>query len=509
MAVDRQAIPSIGAVPSHWRRPFAMVVAAVLLLLAVFHESYWSMVETWARSETFAHGFLIVPIVLFLIWRQRNALADVVPRPFPLAGVVLAGLGVVWLLGELVDVVSVRQFSVVLMIPAVVWLMLGTHVLWRLQFPLAYLLFAVPFGEFLVEPLMVFTADVTVGLVRLTGIPVFREGLYFSLPTGHWAVVEACSGVRYLIASLALGALYAHITYRTWFRRCMFMIAAIIVPIIANALRAYMIVMIGHLSDMSLAAGVDHLLYGWVFFGVVIFLMFWVGGFWRQDVRPQASAQRHSLAGGAQPSVGRYASALALTIALIAAAPLYAAWMDRAGWPAPDLGEEPANIGDWRATGLEPAWTPGYRNTRDQWHAEYQLGGDHVGLYTGFYAEQSRYGKMATWENTLAGRGSDDWRREAGGRGPDGAQRQLLVGPDSRVVAWQWYWVDGHLTTSRHLVKGREALSRLLGGTDDAANIVIYGTYRDRPDEVEPAMREFAAEARPVIEARLEEVGRR
>ncbi|SEO97777.1 exosortase A [Aquisalimonas asiatica] len=509
MAVDRQAFPAVGSVPEHWRRPLTLVAAAIALLLVVFHATYWSMVETWIRSETFAHGFLIVPIALFLVWRQRRVLADVVPRPFPLAGVVLAGLATMWLLGELVDVISVRQFSVVLMIPAVVWLMLGTHVVWRLQFPLAYLLFAVPFGEFLVQPLMVFTADVTVGLVRLTGIPVFREGLYFSLPTGHWAVVEACSGVRYLIASVALGALYAHITYRSWFRRCMFMLAAIIVPILANGLRAYMIVMIGHFSDMSLAAGVDHLLYGWVFFGIVIFLMFWVGGFWREDARPAASPARHGLAAGGRPSAGRYIAALALTVALIVAAPLYAAWMDRAAWPAPDLGAAPETIGDWQLTGAEPAWTPGYRHARDEWHAEYQSGGDRVGLYTGVYAEQNRYGKMATWENTLAGRGSDDWRRQAGGRGPDGAQRQLLVGPDTRVVAWQWYWVDGRLTTSRHLVKGLEALSRLLGGTDDAANIVIYATYRDRPDEVEPAMEVFAEEARPVIEARLEEVGRR
>jgi hypothetical protein len=59
-----------------------------------------------------------------------------------------------------------------------------------------------------------------------------------------------------------------------------------IVPVIANGLRAYMIVMIGHLSSMQLATGVDHIIYGWLFFGLVMFLMFWIGSYWREDTEP-------------------------------------------------------------------------------------------------------------------------------------------------------------------------------------------------------------------------------
>ncbi len=48
---------------------------------------------------------------------------------------------------------------------------------------------------------------------------------------------------------------------------------------LANTLRAYIIVMLGHFSDMKVATGADHLIYGWVFFGLVMFLLFWIGGF--------------------------------------------------------------------------------------------------------------------------------------------------------------------------------------------------------------------------------------
>jgi exosortase len=81
------------------------------------------------------------------------------------------------------------------------------------------LLFAVPFGEAFRPRLMDWTADSTVGALRLTGIPVYREGRYFAIPTGHWSVVEACSGLRYLIASITVGALYAYLTYQRWWKR--------------------------------------------------------------------------------------------------------------------------------------------------------------------------------------------------------------------------------------------------------------------------------------------------
>lgn len=510
MAIELRSVGRVRALPAYWRGPLGGLLGALALLFAVFHETFWSLVGIWSSSGTFAHGFLIGPIALFLIWRQRGAVAPLVPRPCLSAAVLMAALGLAWLLGELVGVDSVRQFSVVLMIPALAWLLLGTAVVWQLIFPLGYLVFAVPFGAFLVEPLMVYTADFTVGMVRLSGVPVYREGMFFSLPSGHWSVVEACSGIRYLIASVALGALYAYMTYTTWPRRTLFMAAAVIVPIVANGLRAYMIVMIGHLSDMKLAVGVDHLLYGWVFFGIVIFLLFWSGSFWRET--PAGGVQGGSTV---EPSTGRshgasLAGALMLASVVIMATPAYAMWIDHGGErDAPRLGALPEIVGAWQRTSDAPAWKPGYRNARDEWHALYRRGDERVGLYVGYYAEQSRHGEMIAWENTLAGQGEAAWDRLQWGSGPAGANRAQLGGPGGQaVVAWQWYWVDGRLTGSSYAVKGAQAVSRLLGGSDDAAHIVVFAPYGDdeRAREVRPAMEAFTDEVLPVARRRLQEV---
>ena len=82
----------------------------------------------------------------------------------------------------------------------------------------------------------------------------------------------------------------------------MFIAASIVVPIVANWLRAYMIVMIGHLSNNKYAVGVDHLIYGWVFFGVVMMLLFSVDRSGRRGRR--GSFRRHSHDAASSPEPG-------------------------------------------------------------------------------------------------------------------------------------------------------------------------------------------------------------
>jgi exosortase len=173
------------------------------------------MVSIWSRSDTFAHAFLVPPIALWLIWRQRERLATLDARPCMWMLLLMAGVALAWLLGDLASVNALTQFAMtgllVLTVPAV----LGLRVARAILFPLVFLFLAVPFGEFLLPQLMDWTADFTVLALRGSGIPVFREGNRIVIPSGAWLVVEACSGVRYLLASLMVGTLFAYLTYRS------------------------------------------------------------------------------------------------------------------------------------------------------------------------------------------------------------------------------------------------------------------------------------------------------
>ncbi len=271
--------------PRAWQSTAIALAVYALWLLAVYRDTVVSMVSIWYRSETFAHGFLVFPISAWLVWRQRARLAQIEPSPAAPAWAIVAlvAAGSLWFAGELADVLAARHFAWVTMLIVGISMLVGPRVARMLLFPLAFLYFAVPIGEFLLPTLIEWTANFTIAALRASGVPVWREGMTFQIPTGAWSVIEACSGLRYLIASLTVGALYAYIAYRSPLRRAAFVVASIVVPIIANWLRAYTIVMIGHLSNNKLAVGIDHIIYGWIFFGLVMLLLFWAGSLWRED----------------------------------------------------------------------------------------------------------------------------------------------------------------------------------------------------------------------------------
>lgn len=193
---------------------------------------------------------------------------------------ILVAVLVLWLFGVLAQLLVIEQGAAFLMLPMIIWAFLGNQVSKILLFTMFFWMFSVPVGEFLIPYLQELTADITVWSLQMTGVPVYREGLYLAVPNGLFEVAVACSGIRYLIASFTLGALFAYLNYRSNKKRLIFILFSIALPLLANGIRAYGIVMIAYLSDMKYATGVDHLVYGWLFFGLVIFVMFAVGSIW-------------------------------------------------------------------------------------------------------------------------------------------------------------------------------------------------------------------------------------
>ncbi|WP_286270963.1 exosortase A [Thalassotalea hakodatensis] len=244
----------------------------------LFADALMGMEAIWRRSDTFAHGYFILPIAMWLVWRNRAPLLIVPLSTSWQALVVLLGSVGLGLIAAVADVNVVSQLAAVVALIAIFWLVIGNKLARVYKFPLIYLLFLVPMGENLIPWLQDVTAWFTVFFLQLTGVPVFRDGLYIQTPSGLFEVAVACSGIRYLIASAAVGALFAYLNYTKLKKQIIFFLFALILPILANGIRAYLIVAIAHYSDMKYATGADHLVYGWLFFGFVIMMMFWVGG---------------------------------------------------------------------------------------------------------------------------------------------------------------------------------------------------------------------------------------
>jgi exosortase A len=388
--------PAPASLSSPWRAS-GLALAVVLLLLGLLYaDTVTTMVGIWSRSETFAHAWLVLPITLWLVWRQRDALAQMVPRPQPwlLLGLIVAASA--WLLADLVQVNSASQLAwmtmVVLAVPAV----LGLQVALAILFPLLFLFFAVPVGEFMLPMMMDWTADFTVAALRLSGIPVYREGLQFVIPSGNWSVVEACSGVRYLIASFMVGTLFAYLNYRSWQRRLVFILVSIAVPIVANWLRAYMIVMLGHLSGNTIAVGADHLIYGWVFFGFVIMIMFAIGARWSEpdaEVAPLSAVKASQLNNERGDWRARPLVVATLLTAGLLAAPHGALWalqQAERGAVEPALALPGQLAPGWqdRGAGTGTGYQPHFVNPSATAQRSYAGAAGEVGVYLAYYRGQ-------------------------------------------------------------------------------------------------------------------------
>jgi exosortase A len=472
--------------PKPWRLPLLGLVLAWLLIAGLYFDTGAAMVVIWNRSETFAHAWVVPPISVWLVWRRRADLAVVMPRPTLRWLWLMPPIGLLWLMGDLAAANSVTQFALVGMLVLTVPVLLGTEVARRIAFPLGFLFFAVPFGDFLTPWLMDRTADFTVIALRASGIPVFREALEFVIPTGSWSVVQACSGIRYLMASVMVGTLFAYLNYRSHAKRWAFVGVAIVTPLVANWVRAYMIVMLGHLSGNKLAVGVDHIIYGWVFFGIIMLAMFMIGARWADpDPEPEPRPASDAVAGSA--ARGRLAAAFGVVVVL-ALLPVgvrtHAAHGGAHGQP--QLAAPTMPGWTWSAEPLS-SWTPEFQNPAAVLHGRYESAdGGAVGVYVGYYRDQ-RYGRqLVTSVNQLTT--GEDWSRTGSDLTVLADQRwrtaelrgQALSvvtgGGDNapRMRVWQVYWINGQLHTSDWRAKLSGVVQTLLGRGDDAAVVIVY-----------------------------------
>ncbi|QPF73693.1 exosortase A [Roseateles sp. DAIF2] len=521
MSMVLPAAPSGPGPTPAWRRALPLMVLALLALLWLYRETGLAMVGIWQRSETFAHAFVVPPIALWLIWRRRTALAALTPRPNLWFLLPLALASLAWLLGELVAVNALTQLALVAQIVLLVPLLWGWQATRVLIFPLAFLFFSVPIGEFMLPGLMEMTADFTVAALRLSGIPVYREGLQFVIPSGNWSVVEACSGLRYLMASVMVGTLFAYLSYYSLRRRLIFIGVAILLPLLGNWLRAYLIVMLGHLSDNKLAAGADHLIYGWVFFGILMLAMFMVGARWTEAepaaAAPQASARMATVSGTMW-----LAPLLALVVFMLP--PLALSRLENQGarsalqMPAPTLS------GWARQDQPLTTWQPVFENPVAEVQQVYARDGERVGLHLAYYRQQAYDSKLISSQNQLVHSENKQWAQLAA------STQTLLLGPDAitlqgadlragrvdggtsgtRLLAWQIYWVDGRPVASPTLAKALGAWQRLRGQGDDAASIVVYtDDVSDNGGPAERRLREFLQDNWASIDALLKQTAGR
>lgn len=510
---------------SGWRLPLILLAAGIALLLLAYGETAASFPRVWSHSDTFTHCYFVIPVCAWLVWRKREALRALTPSPEPWGLLLVAGAGFLWLLAEAVDVLMYAQLGLAAMIPALAFTLFGRRVTRTLTYPFAFFLLVVPFGEVIQPWLMQLTAEFTAAGLRLVGIPVHVEGLFITTPNSRWRVIEACSGLRFLISMFTLGTLFAYLRFRRPSTRLLFGALSVAMPLVANGLRAFSVVLVGYLSDMKIGVGLDHYAIGWALFALVMAIFFFIGSRWveapgaREGALPgeRVAGGRGEAAGPGSEAPRPGSSARGAPIAagtaallLISLPSLVARSLpEGATVPAAPL-SAPAPAKGWVEQKTLAPWRPSFRGTTEEVRVSYAAGEAPVDLYLGFYRSQSQGSELIHFENVVVPRSDETWRPVSERsvthevRGGRLAIRETLVRSDfERYVVWSWYWLPDDFTSSGVVAKLLQARARLVAKRDHAAVIILSTPYDSDPETARARLRAFVTDMLPALHEAL------
>lgn len=260
----------LDALPKSWQMPILALIVAVGALVIITAREWGDMLHQWWNIDTYSHILLVPLIIAWLVALKVGEMVKISPRSFA-PGIALVALALgLWLLGRMTSINLVAQAGAVGAVQATVLAILGARATAHLLLPLAFAVFLVPFGDEIIAPLQTVTAKIAIVLTEWSGIDARIDGIYIDTPAGLFIVAEACSGVRFLVAMVTLATLVCFTRFNSWTKRGVFLSASVIVPILANGVRAWGTIFIAQFYGIEFAEGFDHVVYGWFFFAIVV-----------------------------------------------------------------------------------------------------------------------------------------------------------------------------------------------------------------------------------------------
>lgn len=215
---------------------FCFIAAWILLYL----NSFSALARRW-NTDDYSYCWLVVPLVIYFAWQRRKML-PLARVPSVLSGYIFLFLSIfLFFLGKSSSVDTFVFFSMWLSLFALFLLSMGWSSLKAMMFPFILLVFAIPpppfINRLLTFKLRLISSDLSVRIMQLFNIPVYREGNVIDLGIIQLQVVDACSGLRYVFPTILLGLLMGYMfNSKTW-QRVVVLLATIPTAIATNALR--------------------------------------------------------------------------------------------------------------------------------------------------------------------------------------------------------------------------------------------------------------------------------
>lgn len=242
-----------------------------VLLFAIYYSSFVVMTAWWKRDD-YNYCYLIPFVVIYLIWERRKTLFEApVPSSWMGALPFLAGIFLYWL-GELGGEFYTLYWSSWLVMVGLCWLHLGWNKIKLIAFPLIIVLTMFPLPNFIAWnaslKLQLISSQLGTALIRLYGLSAYRDGNVIDLGFTQLQVVEACSGLRYLIPLLVIGLILVYFFKAPWWKRLFLLVSTIPWAIVVNAFRIALTGILASYWGIGIIEGFSHDFAGWAVFMV-------------------------------------------------------------------------------------------------------------------------------------------------------------------------------------------------------------------------------------------------
>lgn len=488
-----------------------------LILLGLLYGESYSVMLHWWNGEDYNYCYVVPLVVAYLLWEKRAVLRAQLSCP-SWWGLLPLGLGtLLYLLGELGGEFYTLYLSSWWLVVGLLWLHLGWRKLRVMAFPLCFSIAMFPFPNIINNnlslKLKLISSALGVKILQLFGMTAFREGNVIDLGFTRLQVVDACSGLRYLLPLLILGLLLAYYFRAPFWKRALLVVSAVPLTIAVNSFRIASVGMLYPVFGPKVAEGFFHDFSGWLIFMVSLGIL--LGEMWLLKRLPGGVAETCPVSdkGGTAVVAPAGLPWLRGGVALLLLAGLLIVvrtvdFRERVPLVRPLL-SFPQTIGEWRGnrSALDPAALDSlklsdyllmdFRNSR----------AETVSLYVAYNESQRKGESSHSPASCLPGSG---WVFEESGPaslplGPAGEQRQVkrafMQKSGEKLLVYYWFPQRGRVLTNLAELKLYAFWDALTRRRTDGALVRLITPVgsTEQPADAERRLADFARQVVPVL----------
>lgn len=241
------------------------------ILLAILYSSAlkWLITKDWPR-EDYSYAYIIPIVVLYMFWEKRKEFISL-PSERSWSGLlmIIPGIILFWI-GELSGELYSVYVSSWLLICGCLWMTIGRRKLKTIAFPIVIMLAAFPLPHFintkLTFQLKMLSSWLGVKLLQLYGISAYREGNIIDLGFTQLQVVDACSGLRYLLPLIIMGLIVSYYYRAKLWKKTVIVLSTVPLSIITNSIRIALTGILYQSWGSKVAEDFFHGFSGWIIF---------------------------------------------------------------------------------------------------------------------------------------------------------------------------------------------------------------------------------------------------